>query len=259
MLRYHGWQLQEFGMPLTRLSCALCAALALSAPGAGADVLGGTIGINLWAQEYDARARDGGDFIDFNSSFDVDDESDFQVFASFEHPVPLIPNILVQHTASSTQGNGVITSTVFDGIELEGEVTGDLDLTHTDATLYYEILDNWVNLDVGLTARKFDASVELTAQDGTRATADADDILPMAYVRAQFDLPFTGWKVRATGNYVSYDGDSLADLSGAVGYEFFAGLELELGYRIFDIDYSDGDEVVDAEVKGLYGGIVWDC
>ena len=246
----------------TYLRAGLCATLALSvqlpAQQAAADVLGGTIGINLWAQEYDARARDGGDFIDFDSSFDVDDETDYQVFASFEHPIPLIPNILVQHTQSSTSGVGVIGSTIFDGVELEGEVTGDLDLTHTDATLYYEILDNWLNLDIGLTARKFDASVELTAEDGTTATADADDVLPLAYVRAQFDLPFTGWKVRATGNYVKYDGDSVADLSGAVGYEFFAGLEVELGYRIFDIDYSDGEELVDAEVRGLYGGIVWD-
>ena len=78
------------------------------------------------------------------------------------------------------------------------------------------------------------------------------------YVRAQFDLPFTGWKVRASGNYVKYDGDSVSDMSGAVGWEVFAGLELELGYLLFDIDYSDGDELVDAQVEGFYGGIVWD-
>lgn len=225
---------------------------------AHADVLGGTLGINLWAQEYDARARDGGDFINFDSSFDVDDETDYQVYFSFEHPIPILPNLLVQHTQSSTEGAGVIGSTIFDGIELEGDVTGELQLTHTDATLYYEILDNWVNLDIGLTARQFDASVELTAADGTTASADADDILPLVYVRAQFDLPFTGWKLRTTGNYVEYDGDSISDLSGAVGWEVFAGLELELGYRYFDIDYSDGDELVDAQVEGFYGGVVWD-
>lgn len=243
--------------PRTLAFCGAVLAAPLSAT-SQADVLGGTLGINLWAQQYDARARDGGDFIDFDSSFDVDDESDFQVYFSFEHPIPLLPNILLQHTRSTTEGAGIIGSTLFDGVVLEGNVTSDLDLTHTDATLYYEILDNWVNLDVGLTARKFDASVELTAEDGTTASADADDVLPLIYVRAQFNLPFTGWKLRATGNYVEYDGDSISDLSGAVGWEVFAGLELELGYRLFDIDYSDGDELVDAQVEGLYGGIVWD-
>jgi outer membrane protein len=239
---------------LTCLGLTLCAATHTT----HADVLGGTLGINLWAQEFDARARDGGDFIDFDSSFDADDESDFQVFASFEHPIPLLPNILVQHTRSSTRGAGVLGSTVFDNVVFEGNVTGDLDLTHTDATLYYEILDNWVSLDLGITARKFDASVELTAEDGTTASAETDDLLPMGYLRAQFDLPFTGWKIRATGNYVKYDGDTVSDLSGAIGWEVFAGLELELGYRLFDIDYSDDEELVDAEVQGLYGGIVWD-
>ncbi|MFK7974745.1 MAG: TIGR04219 family outer membrane beta-barrel protein [Halioglobus sp.] len=228
------------------------------ATGAYADTLGGTVGINLWAQEYDARARDGGDFINFDSSFDVDDEADYQIYFSIEHPVPVIPNLLVQHTRSSTEGNGVIGSTIFDGVELEGEVTGELQLTHTDATLYYEVLDNWLNLDLGLTARKFDANVELTSLEGITASADADDILPLLYVRAQIDLPFTGWKIRASGNYVNYDGDSLSDMTGAVGWEVFAGLELELGYRLFDIDYSDGDELVDAQVEGFYGGVVWD-
>lgn len=230
----------------------------VAVPSAHADVLGGSIGINLWAQEYDARARDGGDFVDFGSSFDVDDEFDYQVYASFEHPLPVIPNVLVQHTKSSTQGGGNIGLTVFDGVVLEGEVTGELDLTHTDFTAYYEILDNWINLDVGLTARKFDASVELTAADGTRAEAETDDVLPLVYAAARIDLPFTGWKIKASGNYVKYDGDSLSDLSGAVGWEVFAGLELELGYRYMDIDYSDGAELIEAEVKGFYGGVVWD-
>lgn len=231
--------------------------LPLSLPG-HADVLGGTIGVNLWAQQYDARARDGGDFVDFGSQVDVDDEADFQVYFSLEHPIPVLPNVLIQHTESSTQGNGTIGLTVFDGVVFEGAVSGELELTHTDFTAYYEVLDNWVQLDVGLTARKFDASVILLAEDGRSASATTDDVLPLVYAAAQFDLPFTGWKIRASGNYVQYDGDSLYDFSGALGWEVLVGIELELGYRYLDIDYSDGEELVEAQVEGIYAGVLWD-
>lgn len=242
--------------PLTR---SLTAAMALlAAPLLQADVLGGSIGGNLWLQSFDAQAQDGGDVVDYNAAFDVDDEVDYHLYASFEHPLPLLPNILLQHTRATTNGTGVLGSTFFDGVTLEGEVTGELELTHTDFTAYYEVLDNWLNLDIGLTARKFDANATLAGEDGTQARASTDDILPMLYTKAQFDLPFTGWKFKAGGNYINYGGDTVYDLSGAVGWEVIAGLELELGYRQLSIDYSDDDELLDAEVKGIYGGILWD-
>ncbi|MFK8047941.1 MAG: TIGR04219 family outer membrane beta-barrel protein [Halioglobus sp.] len=223
-----------------------------------ADVLGGKVGVNVWSQEFEGNGRNGGNNIDFDSTFDIDDETDYQVFAALEHPVPLIPNILVQHTRMELSGDGDIGAELFDGVVLTGDVQTDLDLTHTDVTAYYEILDNWVNLDLGLSVRFMDASASLLDENGQSGEVKTDDAIPMGYAALRLDLPFTGWYVQADGNYVSWDGDDYSDLRAAVGWEIALGLGLELGYRTMDIDYSGGSDKLKAETSGVYGGIFWD-
>lgn len=225
---------------------------------ANADVLGGSVGASLWVQGFDARGRDGGDTIDFDADFDIDDESDFMVYAALEHPIPIIPNILLQHTGAETDGRGFIALTEFDGVQFEGEVNGEIQLTHSDATLYYEILDNWVSLDVGATARRYDASVVLTDDRGNRAEEDVDEVLPLLYGAVQFDLPFTGWQVKGQVQYVDWDDSTLTDARAAIAWEAAIGLGVELGYRFMDIDYESGDEELEATIEGFYGGLFWD-
>lgn len=223
-----------------------------------ADVIGGKIGVNVWAHEFEGNGRNGGDDIEFDTTFDIDDETDFQIYAALEHPIPLIPNILIQHTQLETNGNGDIGTELFDGVVLTGEVEMDLDLTHTDVTAYYEILDNWINLDLGVTVRFLDASVQLFDESGQSGEIKTDDAIPMGYVALRLDLPFTGWYVQADGNYVSWDGDDYSDLRAALGWDIALGLGLELGYRTMDIDYSGGSDQLKAETSGVYGGIFWD-
>jgi outer membrane protein len=225
---------------------------------AQADALGGSIGANIWAQEYDVKARDGGEFIDFSSDLKIDDEADYQIFASFEHPIPLIPNIRVQHTKMETDGNGALDSVFYDGEVFDGNVATELTLTHTDATLYYEILDNWIALDLGITGRIFDASIALTSDEGITVDEDYDDVIPMVYVAAQFDLPFTGWKVKASGDWIDYDDYSGVDMRGGIAWESAIGLGAEVGYRYMDFDYDSGSNEVEATVEGVYGGLFWD-
>jgi outer membrane protein len=230
----------------------------LSCSHAYADAMGGKIGVNVWAHEFKGDGQNGGDDIDFDSAFNIDDETDFQIFAALEHPVPLIPNILVQHTRLEVSGVGDLGSVFFDGVVLSDEVQMDLDLTHTDATAYYEILDNWVNLDLGLTVRFLDVSLKLLDEKGQSGGIEIDDPIPMAYGALRFDLPFSGWYVQADGNYISWDGDGYSDLRASVGWEVALGLGLELGYRSMDIDYSGGSDKLKAEASGVYGGIFWD-
>ncbi len=236
----------------------LCITALAFAPLANADALGGSLGASLWLQSFDAQGRDGGDTIDFDSDFDIDDESDYMLYASFEHPIPVIPNLLVQHTEAETAGNGVIARTEFDGVEFEGAVNGEIQLTHSDATLYYEILDNRVSLDIGLTARRYDASVVLTDDFGNRAEEEIDEVIPLLYGAAQFELPFTGWLVKAQAQYIDWDDSTLMDARGALAWESAIGLGVEVGYRIMDIDYESGDEELEATIEGVYGGLFWD-
>jgi len=240
------------------LRTCFLAALLLCATELQADTLGGKIGVNIWAHEFDGDGQNGGNNLSFDSIFDTDNETDLQVFAALEHPVPLIPNILIQHTQLETGGSGDIGTELFDGVELSGDTQMDLDLTHTDVTLYYEILDNWVNLDVGASVRFLDVNVSLLDDSGRSGEIETDDPIPMVYAAVKVELPFTGWYVAADGNYVSWDGDDYSDLRASLGWEFALGLGVELGYRSMEIDYSGGSDKLKAQSSGVYGGVFWD-
>src|SRR5690606_33546216 len=81
--------------------------------------------------------------------------------------------------------------TPFDGVS--GVVDVDLDLTHTDLILYYELLDNIVSLDVGLNVKFFDGQLNIHERGGNNSSrTDIDDILPLLYVAPSASLPLTG-------------------------------------------------------------------
>ncbi len=223
-----------------------------------ADVIGAKLGANYWGQSYDARARKNGEIIDLDSTFDIDTESDWQLYAAVEHPIPLLPNIQIQHTRSTTSGDGVLFGTIFDGIVFEGEVDGELDLTHTDATVYWELLDGPVSLDLGMSIRFFDAGVELINEAGRRGDLEIDDIVPMLYVAGNTSIPGLDLTIRVDGNYISFDGDKVFDIKGGVAWEPLPLLGVELGYRYMDLDYQVGGGLLEATAQGPYLGMYLD-
>lgn len=108
-------------------------------------------------------------------------EEDNQIvgWVAFEHPLPFIPNIRIAYLGASSTGtseeeivldvfkvntsiNGVPTTITFQD---ESRIITEMTLDSIDGTLYWELLDNWVNLDLGFTIRKLDGSFEETAID----------------------------------------------------------------------------------------------
>ncbi|MCK7595789.1 TIGR04219 family outer membrane beta-barrel protein [Microbulbifer sp. CAU 1566] len=220
---------------MKKYTLALCAALASA--GASADtILGFDATAGVWKPSYSGDLNNV-----LNGDYLKEDNNTF-LQAALEHPIPLVPNILVAHTQIESGFGGV---------------SSNLDLSHTDATLYYEILDNWVNLDLGLTARHFDGSLDLDIADET-AKLDFAGTLPMIYGMARFDLPFTGWSIIAQGNGIEYDGDKITDLTAKVRWDFVPALDfaVEAGYRAMSIDAPELDELEpNLEIKGPYLGL----
>ncbi len=223
---------------------------------AQADALGIRIGANAWQQNLSGHAQSGdsGDKIDIEDDMGFDDDDGFQGYISFEHPVPMLPNILIQRTVIDADANGDLNGKIFDGVTFPGAVTSTIDLTHTDTTLYYEVLDNSVSLDIGLTARFFEEGFEIKNQFQS-ATLDIDEVIPMAYAAVKFDLPLTGLYVGADGNGIKYDDDTILDLRAMIGWESSAGLGIEAGYRYFDVQYEDSQEEADLTIEGAYAGL----
>jgi outer membrane protein len=172
---------------------------------------------------------------------------------AIEHGVPLMPNVRLRHTDLSWNETATITTPVtFEGSSFKGAVTSELDFSHLDGTMYYEILDNIVSLDVGITARIFDGRISL--RDATAAqelTLDAG--IPMLYGNVQFDLPLTGLYAGAETNVFTLSGNTLQDSVIRIGYESSLGLGAEAGYRSLTLDLDDLQDVYSSlESKGAY-------
>lgn len=249
------------GNQIATMRRSLLALAFVAAAGAQADAVGVRFGAYAWQPEYDGTVKSGSEHVDVNNDLGLDDDNASVFFIAIEHPIPLLPNVLIQRTQLDTKATQRLTRTfTFDDVTYTATdtVKTDLDLSHTDATFYYEILDNWVELDIGLTVRAFDEGVKLTATNAAKtSSANIDAVLPMLYVAAKFNLPLTGVYVAVDGNGVGYSGNTLLDYRASLGYESPIGLGAEIGVRNFDLNYEDGDEEADVSVRGGYASVFY--
>ncbi|NVJ60457.1 MAG: TIGR04219 family outer membrane beta-barrel protein [Gammaproteobacteria bacterium] len=218
-----------------------------------ADMLGIYVGTGNWKPEASGNISNASnDEMVFGSSgVDIRDKNQTGFYLAFEHPIPIIPNAMITEQDLKSSGSGPFTGN-FGGETFVGNVDTEFDMSHRDYTLYYEILDNWVNLDLGLTARQFDGYVFVS--DGVNSTNEKfDETLPMLYGKARFDLPLTGLSVSAILNHISQGGNSVTDTSLFVGYETSIGLGIEGGIRTFSLEVDDEDDfTADLEFDGMF-------
>lgn len=247
-------------LPLKQLLLSLTLAAPFSA---NADILSFSVGGGAWNETPDGNYQKVGDpVVSVTDNLFWEKESQGYVFATLEHPVPVLPNIRVAHTKIEHDGSG-LTSFDFNSDRFDGNVTNNVSIESTDLYAYYEILDNIVSLDLGLNIRNLKvaynidasvtaggASVNSTAQDSFSAT------FPMLYAMVGAS-PLPGLIVSGELSYIAYSGNSISDFTAKIAYttDFFVGLEL--GYRnqsyVFDdVSGNDADLSFDGVFAGAY-------
>lgn len=234
-------------------SAVLLAAVA-AVPAAQADVLGFGASIGYWDSDLSGKADKDGDRVDVDDELDLSNNSEANLSAFLEHPIPLLPNVRLSYIKIDQDGRGRLGSG-FDGFVAGTPVDSSLKWRQTDLTLYYEVLDNWINLDLGLTVRDLDAELKVTDVAGLeQSKTDVDAVVPMGYAAARFDLPFSGLSVGINGNVISYGGDSVYDYD-VYGQYAFAGVQLRAGYREMAVDYEDGDDRLNIDIGGPFASV----
>lgn len=214
------------------------------------------VGIHGGAGYWDSQI--GGEIlineIDLEDDLNITGNSSNHFWFALEHPVPLLPNIRIAATKLEDSGDGTISQDfVFLGTSytVSQQVHTEIDLTLADVTLYYEIIDIGMDLDVGVTARWIEA--ELGIEDFTDS---ADVVVPMIYVSAKVGLPFSGGYIAGHVNAVNYEGNGLTDYTVKVGWEtenfIFPEFGIELGYRDFSLKADDSDLYFDINVEGAF-------
>lgn len=197
--------------------------------------------------------------IDLKDDLGLSGDTGNYYYLAMEHGIPVLPNIKITRTDLDESSHYALSrNIIFDGTTFlaNSTVISDMDLSHTDLTFYYEVMDNWLNLDLGFTARNFDGGFHSQAsQGGTTVTAsiDLDFTAPLLYAKAQIDLPLTGLYVGADVNWIGYNGSRFHDVWARVGYRFGFGLGVEAGYRQLKLDVDDIDDLeANVTVDGNY-------
>ena len=209
---------------------------------AQADVIGVKGDLSYWA--YDGQANMAAQTA--ASDQDLERKGAAQLSLAIEHPVPLIPNAKIRSVNLKTQTEN----------EVAGQPVYDINMDHADFILYYEILDNIVNADVGVGATTLNGHVTTLALRKT----DIDKTVPVIYATAGAKLPFTGLSAKGEVLYSNFNDAKITDAQAELQYNFIDNLlvdvGLKAGYRILDIkldDYEKND--LKFNFKGPYIGL----
>ena len=234
---------------MKKFTLPLIVALSSFSAQVSADALGLYIGGGVW--DHDPS----GSFsttavtdinIDMESNLDYSGEKDSYVYLAFEHFVPIVPNVRLERASMGHTG-------IASGVDFNGQTAlsgpSEINLDTTDVILYWRLLDNWVNFDLGITARKLDADFTIDTE-----TVSVSETIPMLYVAAQFDLPLTGLSIGGDINMISYSNNKYQDVRLRALYEVGV-VGFELGLKSTTIELKDVDTVnADLEFKGVMVG-----
>ncbi len=200
--------------------------------------------------------------VDLEDDLGINGDAAGYYYLAIEHGIPVLPNVRLAHTDMQETGRNILrTEITYDGQTFAEDslVVTDVDLSHTDLTLYYQLLDNWLNLDLGLTGRNFNGefvTVGSNSFGSIRATRNLDFAVPLLYGKVQINLPVSGLYVGTEGNGLAYDGSSFYDVWLKAGYEFSFGLGLEAGYRKLQLTLDDVESLeTDITFDGHYFAI----
>jgi outer membrane protein len=253
-----------------RITLAVATLLAAGTVTLSADTIGGEVAVGGWYHDpggwikYPNYLPDDVSKLDADDDLNLDSQTDIYLRGKLEHPVPLLPNVRVAYQRTESSGDGRIDKDfTFGDITYSAgtDIHSEAQLDSYDGTLYYEVVDTGIDLDLGLTVRYFDGYVKV--QDKTTGSSDTSDVqfvAPMLYGNVRIPIPFLeGLSVGGEGNWVTYDGSTLYDVQADARYVFPMGLGFEVGYRYQKIELDDVEDTdADIDIQGFYGGLVWD-
>lgn len=226
-----------------------------------ADMIGGEASLGFFSHAPSGNASYKSASSNLEETFGLSEEQDLFFKACLEHPFPLLPNIKLGHTTLSHDGSSSVEGFSWGDIDnFDGAIDNSLSLDITDVTLYYEVLDNWIEVDTGLTARYITGDIQVSTDDARHDTVDFSTWVPMLYGKARFNLPSTDISLQLEANAVSYWDITAYDYELSARYTLAIGSGLEAGYKSFHLD---SDDLVDGfkanmDFAGPYIAAIWD-
>lgn len=223
-------------------------------PNSYADILGFRVSGGQFKYSVSGDLRDSAtttDTIDLKNDLHIADDSGAQGFVYIEHPVPLIPNVRLGNTSLRLNGTGSASiNFTFNGqpFTTVQTLTTNVDLSHTELALYYEIIDTFVDIDIGLNFKSFGKTATIS-NGTTTASTDLKGTIPMLYAAINIPIPITGFIIGGEISTISVGDNSITDTIVRLRYDSDFQLGAELGYRAFSIKYEDTGAATYANIK----------
>lgn len=245
---------------MTRKLLALTALAAISPASFAVPLIDLEIGAGSWHQSTSGSI---GSSNTNAGDIGIDDQNGNVFYATFEWPLPLLPNVKIKHTGLEVEGNSTLSSGftfINETFTAGSPVAAKLDLSHTDLTLYYGLPEFYLDVDLGATLRFFDGEASATGTVGGAPSSESTNlsfVVPMAFADVRLNLPFTGLYAGVEGNLLSIGDNTLRDFTAKIGYTFdvipfLADLELEGGFRSLDLELDADDVKADVTIDGPY-------
>ena len=240
-------------MKVTRIVFATLAGCWLTTGQAGAEF----IGLNLSSPSQQTLQPDFSSSIDIVDDLDLEDPEQSSMVLILEHPIAVLPNIRYQGgNLDSTDTDTLNPELSFNGPadDLVNSSAASYDLEHEDIVLYYQLLNNWIDLDMGVDLKRFDGQI---TPGGDAGSVEVDETIPLMHLSARVQLPMNGFYVGADIN-ASFIDIGLSDSSAQdsrlmLGYDTGNGLGIEGGFKSFSLQLNDSENAgSDLEYDGLF-------
>lgn len=206
-----------------------------------------TAGANYWQSEAEVRA---GEVADAQFTFSQDEKSNSELFFTFEHALPLIPNVKYLTSDLSVAGQQLLSQTYILGgqtYSVASTLSADYQYDYTDYSLYYELFDNQaLELDLGVTLKDIDATYTVANVNDATETSNrsASGFEPYFYTAAKVKLPLLNL---GFSSHMNIQDGSNYDFEFAIQYQLgdmnVLQPYLQLGWKKQEVDFEDFDSL----------------
>lgn len=232
-------------------------ALGLSPIVSADTILGIYLDYSRWNAESDGQLASLQSPLDLNELLTTDDDGTVMSI-KIEHPLPLVPNFGLSRT-TITSNDTILTTGVLGYREAlfpaATNLSTEIDSMHEELFLYYELLDNWVSLDLGINLMHVDERVLLRGANQV-VSSSIDENLAGLYAMVAFEFPTTNLYVQGTISMADMNDVEVDKQRLGIGWESDWGFGVELGYQNrtttwSNVQLSDGDW----ELDGYYAAV----
>ena len=226
-----------------------------------ADTIAGVyLSAEIWQPDISGEISNIGPEIDLEGDLNITETNSNQFSLSLEHLIVALPNIKVQKTKLNTYASSTLQRDISFGevtFLAHDRVASQINLSHRDYIMYYEILDNWISVDLGLSVMKFKGNINLMSND-LSTKVKLSEYVPAIYGKASFQVPKKGLTFGIEGSALSLGDDSIADYKLFLGWEGKGPFGTEIGFRHFTSDWNDFDQSNgDVSFNGLYASVTF--